>query len=318
MPKVPCRARAVLLAASILALSSTANADSEEQAFESLFREGRRLLEAGDCTAAIPKFRESLRLAESVGAHISLAECYEKEGRLVEAWREDKLAESIARKKTDQREEYSRKHAAELEGWLGRVKIAQAPRPGLTVTIDGSPVGDAKDAEGAVFLTAGTHRIDATAPGAKAWSITVEIASGQVATVNIRLESESKDEETAHSDVPPKQASGSTQRTIALTAGGLGALGLAVGGVAGLLALGSTAQARNSDQCEAPLRCTNFETYNSKRQTAYVEASVSTAGFIAGGALLATGAILWFTAPSARTQMGVRATARGAVVEGRW
>jgi len=33
--------------------------------------------------------------------------------------------------------------------------------------------------------------------------------------------------------------------------------------------------------------------------------TISTAGFIAGGVLLATGAVLWFTAGPSRTQVGI-------------
>jgi hypothetical protein len=37
-------------------------------------------------------------------------------------------------------------------------------------------------------------------------------------------------------------------------------------------------------------------------------ATVSTVAFIAGGVLVAAGAVLWFTAPKARPQMGLRIT----------
>src|SRR5882757_7808503 len=45
---------------------------------EALFDEGRRLMTAGDFTAACPKFASSQALDPAIGTALNLANCYEK------------------------------------------------------------------------------------------------------------------------------------------------------------------------------------------------------------------------------------------------
>jgi len=86
------------------------------------------------------------------------------------------------------------------------------------------------------------------------------------------------------------EAPGSAARTAAFVSGGAGLAGLGVGALFGVLAI-----TRNSAaHCNAANVCENPEA----RRDAQGVATVSTVGFIAGGVLLAAGAVLWFTAPS--------------------
>jgi hypothetical protein len=85
------------------------------------------------------------------------------------------------------------------------------------------------------------------------------------------------------------------QKIAALVAGGVGAAGLVVGGVFGALTL-SSASAQKSD-CSSPTSCTHYSQAASAHSSGETDATVSNVGFIAGGALLAAGAILFFTAP---------------------
>jgi hypothetical protein len=98
---------------------------------------------------------------------------------------------------------------------------------------------------------------------------------------------------------PPPAKEGSAQRTAGLVVGGVGAAGVVVGSVFGILAKATYDHALNS-----PSEC-NHSTSNCQGQgvpdgkTAHSQATVSTIAFIAGGALLGGGALLYFTAPKA-------------------
>ncbi len=98
---------------------------------------------------------------------------------------------------------------------------------------------------------------------------------------------------TPESAEPPRAKS--PQRTIAIVAGGVGVVGVAVGTIFGLSAR-STYHGVDA-QCSDVNRCT--PTAVDARHDAYGKATASTIAFGVGGVALATGVILWFTAPKA-------------------
>src|SRR5437763_10138484 len=63
-----------------------ARADEAHDKAVAAFQDGRRYIEAGNCDAAITKLRESLAFETSIGARLSLADCYEPRDPLT-AWR---------------------------------------------------------------------------------------------------------------------------------------------------------------------------------------------------------------------------------------
>ncbi len=97
-------------------------------------------------------------------------------------------------------------------------------------------------------------------------------------------------------EAPAKDGKG--QRTAGFVVGGVGVAGLIVGGVFGIVAKSTYGSA--TDKCtSAPNDCTPGAITD--RDKASSQAAVSTVAFIAGGALLATGAVLVFTAPKGVT-----------------
>jgi hypothetical protein len=85
---------------------------------------------------------------------------------------------------------------------------------------------------------------------------------------------------------------GSSQRTIGLVVGGGGALAFVVGGVFGFVA-----KSTYNGATGCPNACT-ADGY-SQGQSAYHQATIATVGLAAGAALIAGGAVLYFTAPKA-------------------
>lgn len=88
-----------------------------------------------------------------------------------------------------------------------------------------------------------------------------------------------------------------SRKTVALAVGSLGIAGLAVGGIFGGMAASdwSSAKSESCPNC-SPMK---YQEASSDHNNAITAATVSTASFIAGGALVTAGVVLWFTAPSA-------------------
>ena len=84
-----------------------------------------------------------------------------------------------------------------------------------------------------------------------------------------------------------------TQRIVGLVVGGVGAAGLAMGSVFGVMTL-SLADAQRSD-CSSATSCSNYTKAANDRSTGTTDGTISTVGFIAGGALLVGGGVLFFT-----------------------
>ena len=80
--------------------------------------------------------------------------------------------------------------------------------------------------------------------------------------------------------------------------GGVGIVGLGVGGVLGLMA-------KSQDNTAAT---ETGPAHHSDSASAVSKGNVATAVCAVGGALVATGAVLWLTAPKATTAVGLNAT----------
>jgi hypothetical protein len=94
---------------------------------------------------------------------------------------------------------------------------------------------------------------------------------------------------------------GASRRTIAYVVGGVGVVGLAIGTVFGLIASSSASSSKN--ECSAT-SCSNYGQSLSDYNSASSDATISTVGFVVGGLALATGAVLFFTAPSSAPASG--------------
>ena len=93
----PARAIAAMLMCGLVATATAQPTEAVKRA-DALFQEGRRLLDAGDATAACPKFEESQRLDPGLGTLLNLADCYERTSRLALALAPFRRAEGQARR----------------------------------------------------------------------------------------------------------------------------------------------------------------------------------------------------------------------------
>lgn len=326
-PRGPTRLSFAIAVAvlSFFPASAVAQTATDQAAAETLFKVARDLMAAGKYAEACPKLAESQRLDPGTGTLLNLASCYEKNGQVTSAWATYKEAESAAQSAGEpNRVKLARTRAAALEATLPTLTIvvpASVDRPDLQIMRDGAVVGRA--AWGTpIPVDPGSHVVEATAPGRKTWEghprvngagaavsleippLETEAPAPPAATVagapTVAPSPSSAPPSAASSDAPrASPRSGSTQRAAGLVLGGVGIAGLVAGGISGGLAL--------KKKNDVPAQC-NGSVCNadgiSSLDGAKNAATISTISFIAGGALVATGAIVFLVAPRAPATTG--------------
>lgn len=284
-------------------------------AAEALFNQGRSLMAAGKAAEACPKFEASQQLDPGLGTMLNLAECYEKTGRTASAWAEYREAIPLARAAGSKaRQDLATERAAVLQERLSTLTIramsGDDSDPHLEIRRDGVALQPA-ELGSPIPVDPGEHTIEAAAPGKQAWSQKVQVGA-DAAKVSVDVPAlqstaakpavtpapatSSMPVQTTPVAPPADQpASGSGRRTAGLVVGGVGIVGVGLGAFFGLNASGkwSDAKAKCSDY---PYGC--GPDGRELQDSAKSQATLSTILFAAGGALLATGAILYLTAPA--------------------
>ncbi len=97
-------------------------------------------------------------------------------------------------------------------------------------------------------------------------------------------------------DVASEPSSARPLKTVAFVLGGVGLAGIAAGSVFGVLTGSATSQQKND--CPSSASCPNHAQAQSDHSTAVTDGTISTVSFIAGGALLAGGIVLYVVARS--------------------
>ncbi|MGD0526563.1 MAG: hypothetical protein ABSE49_15555 [Polyangiaceae bacterium] len=95
--------------------------------------------------------------------------------------------------------------------------------------------------------------------------------------------------------VHPDTAGWSTQKTLAFVAGGVGVVGIGAGTVFGLMARSRWSSSQS--ECPSSANCPQHAQAVTDHDSASSSATISTIAFVAGGALLAAGGVLWLTTP---------------------
>lgn len=218
----------------------------------------------------------------------------------------------------------------QLEARIPFVVITVVGGDAPVVTVDGAEVP-----RGALGVKRpvdpGDHVVTATAEGFSLETAKVTVAESRTQTVELVLRAlplgaispvDPPPDEPAPPPVqgaPPTGSSFGAQRVAGLVIGGAGLASLVVAGVTGGIALGGQADAGACKPTGNSLACNSsgFEQQSSARDLAWA----STATMVIGGALAATGLVVFLTAPAA-TEVRRAVTARlrltpaGVAVEG--
>ena len=304
----------LLLLSTSLTVSRTAWADpspADKAAAETLFVDGRKLMTAGKYQEACKAFAESQRLDSGVGTLLNLGVCYEKLGRTASAWSTYREAAAAARASNQgAREKNARSAADALEPKLPKLTIVvlgSETNLRLEVRRDGAVVPSSMWGM-SVAVDPGEHTFEASAPGRKPWRSKVVAEAGKPVKVTVPdLEVDPKTTPVGKAtstettpvtkkaaEPPPPESSGlGGQRIAALVVGGVGVVGTAVGGYFAL----SARAANNRANCDEYNTCQTQQDID-ERNKAIKLANYATYTATGGLIALATGVVLWVTAPS--------------------
>jgi len=275
---------------------------------EQYFNEAKKLLEHNEVAKACNAFAESQKLDPQLGTLLNLALCHEREGKNASAWSEFTTVVSLAtRAGQAKRAELAKEHAKQLEPKLARVRfdVSQLP-PDAKVAIDGAaPVERATLEDVSMPIDAGMHAAQVTAAGKKPSEEKFEITGGPGTVAAHKFRALAIDDTPPPPPPKPKPAFEPKPIAPPEPSGGLSALqwtGIGAAGV-GVIGIGvGTFFGLRAASLKDDAACTTTCTTEGDRILADARSAgtVSTISFIAGGALLVGGALLYFLAPNKR------------------
>ena len=277
-------------------------ADVKEEA-DAHYRQGRELYNRGEWGAALGEFTASRKLRSNWAVVASVAFCQAKLQRYDEAL---ETFEAVLRDFGDalapQTKADAQAQIDELHRHVGMLEVDRA-EPGATITVDGRGRG-AYPLTGPLRLAAGAHVVLARKDGFEPYVASIDVAAEHIVHVDARMRLLGS---PGQLHVEAQGGRGMTGRQIgALVAGGLGAVGVVIGAITGGMALAtkSTVDA-NCGLGGDPTACnpTGFAAANNLKALSLP----STIGFAVGAAGLATGVVLFVTAPKTKPSGAIRA-----------
>jgi hypothetical protein len=282
------------LAVVVLALSSPGTAYAQNPAAaEALFEQARAAMAAGSFDIACARFRDSDKLDPAVGTRFNLADCEERRGRVATAWSlfRGVLAELA---QDDDRRPIAEQRARALEPrmpYLTLLRTAETPE-GVRVRVDGIELG-----EGSLGvplpMDPGAHVLQVLVPGdAKERRSRFTLTEGEHAELPISAAKSTDRVEAPAEPEPNASGAGVSRRTWGYAAGGVGAAGVLLGTVAGVVTLNKkrTADANCSDR---RMRCNAAGV--EANESGKTWGALSGVGFGLGVVGLAAGAYLLLT-----------------------
>lgn len=279
---------------------------------------GVEAYEAQDYASASNKLERAYRVLQVPTLGLWSARALVKLGKLVEAQERYLKVGRLAVSGGDA--DVQRKAQADaarelsaLEPHLSSVQIelSGATADEVSLSIDSTPVASALIGEPRP-MNPGSHSLVARR-GSEEQRIAITLSEGEKQRVTVSFSGAAPTAGAAAQRPAPAHAStdlaapradepsGSTQRLLGWVTIAAGGAGLAFGGVTGGLALSKKSGFESNSHCNdsacGPSQQGDVDSYNSLR-------TLSSVGFIAGGALAATGVVLLLTAPSAQPSSG--------------
>lgn len=328
-----------LLASIALFLASTvsgvAHADDDLQA---KFEQAQQLYEKLNYKDALPLFEAAFDGTGSPNASLYVGRCLRELGRVDEAYEilRETRRRAAERAAEEQRFVETRDAAVvelkELEPHVGRLYITVTEPPdGLAVSVGGKPVpeerlarieaGNVVDARDPlpIVLKAGAAQIEMSAPGYQPHRQDVQLRGGPPSRLTLPALKVAEVAPVPTPVAPPEREAEpsdvGTQRIIGVGLAGAGVVGLGIGTVFGIMALGTTSDADelcDGTECSAE----GLEMHDD----ANGQANVANVGFAVGIGLLVAGAVVYFTAEdhSEVAHGALRGVRAGADASGAW
>lgn len=312
--------RALVMGLVLAVGSSVAIAQQPNPEGAKLFEDGRELAKAGKYAEACDRFARSLEIDPAIGTQLNYADCHEKMGQHVEAWRLFDGAAEAEKITNPQRAKFARERADALLPKLGVVvlRIATPDAPAIAVSIAGRTMKAApvlteivKPGEVTITVTSSGEPFQRTEKVAAGKTITIDVpAFAEPATVGGGTQA------VLEPVAGPVDTGGSRRRSRLLLAYGVGGAG-GVALLAGVF-IGLRAKNNYNEQFDN-MNCTETDgspvcndTGFSAQSDAVSLANVGTVLGVGGLALIAGGAVLYFTAPESDVVVTPTATAQSA------
>jgi hypothetical protein len=295
-----------IVAIALVALTARPASARDAALAETLFREGKSMMQSGDYEHGCPKLRESYDQDAATGTLLALALCYEQQGKLATAWSTytEVAARAHQEARTD-REQTARDRVAAIEARFSKLTIRVPPSVAaladLVIKRDGLPSGEAAWGT-AVPVDGGVHLVEVSARGKQPWRQEVTILAERDARVVTVPELEAAplvDEPTGAASANPRPEpnpsdgaarQASALRPVGIVVGAVGIVAIGAGAVFGLSAHSADEDSRADGHCDA----TGCDaTGKERRNDAFSKARLSTVSFIVGG-VLATGGVVLF------------------------
>ena len=310
-PRKAVLSLALLVSWTIAPASVRADEGGDKAAAEALYQLAQRLMGEGKYAEACPKLDASNKLDPGVGTLLFLGDCQEKLGKLASAWATFHQAMDLARSRGEpDRAAVAELRATALQPRLSFVVIkvdSKNDMEGFELRRDGLLIAGGS---WGVPLPSDSGRFElvARAPGYDAWSTTLNVPAEASETVTVKVPALTRAASGAravdHASVTSAAATASVERTSNTSSQKTWAVITFSVGTAAAIASGVLlymAAQKNSDSkelCRAddPNSCTPSGV--SLREDAKSLAGLATAFGIGGGVAMATGAVLYITAPS--------------------
>ena len=282
-------AAAILLGTSpALAAESSATLDANKKAAQQLLGEGNQLLGEGEDIAALEKFRGAYDRYPSPKILLNIGTTLRQLGRNVEAavvyerYLRDPGADPA-------RASDLRRILKEIDAIVGRIRI-ETPEPLITVRLDGKLLeGFASGLS--LRVEPGDHTVVASTMGFPPVVQFVTVSPREEHLVALVFKAPDVKR------VFVNRVVAGTQRNVALALVGLGAAGIVAGATAGIVAKAQSSAADGHCLDQGACDARGVELGNN----AATSATISTITFAAGAGLLATGVVLFVSAPSAKS-----------------
>lgn len=252
---------------------------------DTLFSEGKQLMEQGKFVEACDKLAESDALDPAIGTLGLLATCHEQQGRIATAWREYSQTAARADAVADDRGTFARERAKALEPELPKLLVRLALADTNVVVMRNGVRLLAEEYGVAAPIDPGTYEIVARWPDKPEFRTTVTVLARKLSEVEIPNPSApvvvlKPKVEVKPVAITPNPPGPSGQRVGALIAGGIGLVGFGVG-----TAFAISAASKNSASISIQQSCNSIaacQDGKSLREQAATAATIANVGVVMG------------------------------------
>jgi hypothetical protein len=286
---------------------------------ESVFREAKASVQRGDFKTACPQFAESQRLDPAPGTLLNLGACEEHLGAIASAWghfveARDQLAVG------DDRLAFARQRIDAIAPRVPHlvVRLAAAAPSGTRVMRGSIEIGTA--ALGVpMAVDPGELTLTATAPGGATTTKTVTLREGATTEVTLDVVMQTVQPPAdplrapgPTTDTTPRPSGSDPRRPLGWIVGGVGVAGVALGAVAGIVAIGDANTFKRD--CTAQGLCQSQAGVDAAA-AGKTTSTLSTVALIGGAVATGVGVYLLLSSrPSQSATVGVLAIPGGASV----